>query len=230
MNPTHEQLDIHDYANDLTRTHTHRERYQVRQGLELWTRDHITSVPALVIQLLEASPASSGDENPGSLTYGSRPAARIEALDTLMLIDDAATRWIARLGADDPNERLDPITKLPRKGVRATTGRATIAVINLLHGLHASQDTKTQRAIESDMRAWWHQARIVSGWDSAAWRPDNTCPVCEARRSLRINLTSQTGMCVECRSLWTTEEIGLLADWIRLENAEDDAPEGDDAA
>lgn len=231
MNPTHETpLDIHDYANDLTRTHTHRERYQVRQGLELWTKDHITSVPALVMQLLEAQPASQGSDS-GAAGYQSRPAARIEALDTLMLIDDAATRWLARLGADDPNERLDPITKLPRLGVRATTGQATINVINLLHGLHASQDRKTQAAIESDMRAWWHQARIVSGWDSAAWRPDNTCPVCETRRSLRINLTSQTGMCVECRSLWTTEEIGLLADWIRLENAEDETmPEGDDAA
>jgi hypothetical protein len=220
------QLDIHDYANDLTRTHTHRERYQVRQGLEVWTRDHITSVPALVLQLLEAQPASQGSDS-GAPSYSSRPAARIEALDTIMLIDDAATRWLARLGADDPNERLDPRTGLPVASQRATTGAATIAVINKLHGLHASQDVKTQRAIEADMRSWWHQARIVSGWDSAAWRPDNTCPVCEQRRSLRINLTSKTGLCVDCRSLWTEDEIGLLADWIRLENAEDVPAEAD---
>lgn len=229
---TQQQLDIHDYANDLTRTHTHRERYEIRQGLTLWTRDHVTFVPALVTQLLEAQPASQASDG-GSASFGSRPAARIEALDTIMLIDDEATRWLARLGADDPNERLDPRTRLPIPTPRACTGAATIAVINLLHGLHASQDDKTQKAIEHDMRRWWHQARIISGWDSPAWRPDNTCPVCETRRSLRINLTSQTGMCVECRSLWTTEEIGLLADWIRLENAEDDTeaqPEGDDAA
>lgn len=216
------QLDIHDYANDLTRTHTHRERYEVRQGLELWTKDHITSVPALVLQLLEAQPASQASDS-GSAGYTSRPAARIEALDTIMLIDDEAARWIRKLGEDDPGDKID-------NNGRHIPGSGTIACINLLHGLWASQDTKTQAAIEHDMRKWWHQARIVSGWDSAAWRPDNTCPVCEVRRSLRINLTSQTGMCVECRSLWTTEEIGLLADWIRLENAEDEAPEGDDAA
>lgn len=229
---THHQHtpDIHDYANELTRTHTHRERYQTRVGLELWTQDHVTSVPALVHQLLEAHPASQASDG-GSTSFGSRPAARIEALDTIMLIDDEATRWLARLGANDPNERLDPRTKLPIPTVRATTGQATINVINRLHGLHASQDPKTQKAIEADMRRWWHQARIISGWDSPAWRPDNTCPVCETRRSLRINLTSHTGMCVECRSLWTTEEIGLLAEWIRLENAEDDTPaEGGDAA
>lgn len=224
------QLDIHDYANDLTRTHTHRERYQVREGLEVWTRDHITSVPALVLQLLEAPSASQASDS-STPSYSSRPAARIEALDTIMLIDDEATRWLARLGADDPNERLDPRTKLPIPGQRATTGAATIAVINKLHGLHASQDTKTQRAIEHDMRSWWHQARVISGWDSVAWRPDNTCPVCEARRTLRINLTSKTGLCIDCRALWTEDEIGLLADWIRLENAEDEtATEGDDAA
>lgn len=216
--------DIHDMVNELTRTHTHRERYEIRHGLTLWTRDHITTVPALIHQLLGATPASQGSDQ-GSSNFGSRPAARIEALDTVMLIDDEATRWLARLGADDPNERPDPRTGLPIPTPRASTGRATIAVITKLHGLHASAGSSTQQAIVHDVRRWWHQARIITGWDSPAYRPFNTCPVCEHRGGLRINLTMQAGLCIECRSIWEPDDIGLLAEHIRIENTEDDTPE-----
>lgn len=215
------QLDIHDMVEELTRTHTHRERYEVRQGLTLWSKDHVTLVPALILQLLEATPAGSRDES-GSAGAKSKPAARIEAIDTIMLIDDEATRWLARLGVDDPNERLDPRTRLPIPAPRATTGRATIAVINKLHGLRTSQDGDTQGRIDHDIRRWWHQARIITGWDSPSWRPNNTCPMCEQRRTLRINLVMQAALCVECREVWDTTTIGLLADHIRSEN-EDDA-------
>lgn len=226
MNST-EHYDIHDYVSELTTQHTHRERYEIREGATLWTKNHVTMVPSLISQLLGATPAGSGEES-GSGTASSRPAARIEAIDTVMLIDDEASRWIKKLGEDDPGDTLDTITG------HHIAGSGTIACIVRLHALHASakscdrvrgkQDCCTRHHIEHDIRRWWHQARIVSGWDSPAWRPDNSCPVCEQRRSLRVNLNSQTAVCVECRSLWTTEEIGLLAEWIRTENVEDDTP------
>lgn len=219
--------DIHDHVNELTRTHTHRERYEIRNGLEVWTRDHTTTVPALILQLLESSPASQASDN-GSASFGSRPAARIEALDTVMLIDDEASRWLRRLGEDDPGDKLDKTTG------QHVAGSGTIACIRLLHGLHASatpcsrtrgRDCCTAHHIEHDIRRWWHQARITSGWDSPAWRPDNTCPVCDVRRSLRVNLGLQTAMCVECREVWDQTTIGLLAEHIRAENLEDDVTE-----
>ena len=197
---TNVPLDIHDHVEQLTRTHTHREPYTHRNGAQLSMFTHLTMVPALIDQLDQADTSKKGDVG-GSAGYTSRPAASIEAIDTLMFIDDEAARWVRKLGEDDPGD--------------------TKACIIRVHALHAST-TGTQRGdIERAVKRWWSQARITSGWDSPAWRPDNTCPVCEQRRSLRIKLADQMGFCVECRSMWLPEEIGLLADWIRLENAED---------
>ncbi len=225
------QPDIHTVFEQLTRTHSHRERYEIRQGLTLWTKDHVTEVPALIHQLLGAVPAGSREESGSSGGAKSKPAARIEAIDTAMLIDDEASRWLYRLRIDDPNERLNPRTGLPNPAPRASTAHATIAVLNRLHGAHASADSDNQRAIERDARSWWHQARVITGWDSPSWRPNNTCPMCEQRRSLRINLILQAGLCVECREVWDSTTIGLLADHIRSENEDllADTPEDESA-
>lgn len=193
------RLDIHDHIEQLTQHHAHREPYTKRRGQETWTANHLTMVPPLIDQLDQPN-ASKGDVG-SAAGYSSRPAASIEAIDTLMFIDHEAATWVRKLGEDDPGN--------------------TKACIRRVHALHASQDGPTKSDIERAVKRWWSQARITSGWDSPAWRPDNTCPVCEQRRSLRIKLGDQIGFCVECRSMWDSTEIGLLADWIRLENAED---------
>lgn len=194
-------LDIHDHVEQLVETHTHREPYQHRNGLTLQVFTHLTMVPALIDQLDEPDTGTKGDVSSGA-GYTSRPAASLECIDTLMFIDDEAARWVRKLGEDDPGD--------------------TKACIRRVHALHASQPADVKADIERAVKRWWSQARITSGWDSPAWRPDNTCPVCEVRRSLRIKLADQMGFCVECRSMWDPSEIGLLADWIRLENAEDE--------
>lgn len=197
--------DIHDYVNQLTRPHTHRQRYTTEPDTKgtRWDKDHVTLVPALIDQLDAATPQSQGSEGGGG--YKSRPAARIEALDVLIRIDTEAARWVRELGEDDHG--------------------GTKACVNRLHGLYASADDVAKKAIERDVRSWWSQARIISGWDSAAWRPDNTCPACDERRSLRIKLVDAMGFCVECRETWDDTTIGLLAEHIRAENAEDDPDE-----
>ncbi|WP_163168089.1 hypothetical protein [Arthrobacter sp. Alg241-R88] len=205
--PSH--LDIHDHIEQLVEHHTHREPYSYRNGQQLAIFTHLTMVPPLIDQLDEANATTKGDVS-GGAGYSSRPAASIESIDTLMFIDDEAARWVRRLGEDDPSD--------------------TKACIRRVHALHASQDAATKADIERAVKRWWSQARITSGWDSPAWRPDNTCPVCEVRRSLRIKLADQMAHCVECRSLWLPEEIGLLADWIRLENAEDEETTEEEAS
>lgn len=225
---THLRLDIHDWVEELTRDHSHREPYVRRNGGVTWTAGHVTRVPPLVLQLLGAMPASSGATS--GTKPGSRPAARIEAIDTVMLIDDEAERWYARLHRDAPGGSHDPRTG------RTVPGSATLARISGLHGLHASLDrcdSATPRRneagavrccfrhrLEHDMQRWWHQARIVTGWDSPAYRPFNTCPVCEQRGGLRVNLEMQAALCIECRSIWASDEIGVLAEHIRVENQE----------
>jgi len=197
-------LDIHDHIEQLTSHHTHRQPYIQRKGKQVWTAHHLTMVPPLIDQLDQPTATTKGDVG-GSTGYTSRPAASIEAIDTLMFIDDEAARWVRKLGEDDPGD--------------------TKACLRRVHALHAGADRATRGEIERAVKRWWSQARISSGWDSPAWRPDNTCPVCEQRRSLRIKLADQMGFCVECRAMWDPTEIGLLADWIRLENAEDAATE-----
>lgn len=234
-------LDVHDMLRQLTEQHTHRELYvkerEIRPGA--WVNDgeryHGTSVPALVLQLLAATPSVTGSGDLAGTQATSRPAARIEALDTVMLIDEEAGEWIDRLGGVIPADRID------EKTCKTIVGSGTLLRLQRLHGLHPS--TKTcqklhskgddgwccdRGRLEHDVRRWWHQARIVAGWDMAAFKPDNTCPVCEQRGKLRIRFDS--ALCVECRTVWTVEQMGLLAEHIRRENRDEGVEPGEEVA
>ena len=198
-----------DVVGELTAAYTHREHYTVRAlGGTTWGRDHVTRVPSLLWQLEHATPSGQGGER-GNSGYGSRPAARVEALSCLQSIDREASTWVRQLGEDD--------------------NRDTAGTILQLHGLLPRLEACERRRagccdrhqLEHDIRAWWTQARIVTGWDSPAWRPDNTCPSCEVRGTLRVKLADQAGFCVECRETWDETSIGLLAEHIRAENRED---------
>jgi hypothetical protein len=189
--------DLVDYVRELTEPHHHVELYRVRQGRRWVTKRHLTKVPSLIAQLRAASPSSTGEDRASS-GYSSRPAARLEAMDCLTRIDIEAARWVRDMGEDDP---LD-----------------TTACVRRLHGLVVSAADVTKRAVEKDIRQWWTQARIVSGWDSPAWRPDNTCPLCGVKGGLRVKFNDQTAFCNDCGETWTSENIALLADHIRDEN------------
>jgi hypothetical protein len=191
-------------VNELTRPHEHREHHQIHKGKTWYGVNHITTVPSLLWQLDHAAPSGTGDDR-SSAGYESRPTARLEALDCLIHIDLEASRWVRDLGEDDP---LD-----------------TAGCVTLLHGLARSHPEST-RAIEHDVRRWWTQARIVTGLDSPAWRPDNTCPLCGVKGGLRVKLMHETGFCTHCLETWTPETIGLLANHIRAEN-QDEMPSED---
>jgi len=206
--PIIRQADFHTMVTELTQAHHHSEPYAVRRGTETWYRRHHAQVPSLLNQL--ASPAAPSTGEGGAGDYASRPAAHLEALDTLAHIDLAAARWVRDLGEDDPAN--------------------TAACVRKLHGLHASATEPAQAAIERDVRRWWTQARIVTGWDSPAWRPDSTCYVCGHRGGLRIRLAAVAALCIECRAVWDETNIGILADHIRAENHEDDAPDAANGA
>lgn len=222
-----QEPDTHTMITQLSRTHRLDATYttEATAGTR-WTLRHGVQAPALVQQLVHASPAGSGDL--AGSAPGSRPAARIEAIDTLMLIDDEAARWVRRLGHDDPGDELDAATG------RHIAGTGTARCLRLLGSLHPNAERCSPHEsvphptdgvwccpwhhIAFDVRRWWRQARVISGWDSPAYRPFATCPVCEHRGGLRINLDMQTGFCVECRTVWGPHELGVLAGHIRFEN------------
>lgn len=229
--------DVLDMLTELTAAHRHAEPHQVEHDGTTWTLQHHTTVPALVHQLLAADPPGSGELS--GATPGSRPTARIEVIDTLMLIDDEAARWLRRLGEDDLGDKIDHDTGQPIPGsgtiacLRRLAGlRPQVARCDRAHGLRPCEETSwvwccPAHELDHDVRRWWRQARVISGWDAPAYRPWATCPVCEHRGGLRIHLELRTGFCVECREIWGPDTIGLLGEHIRVENGSDTpAPHG----
>jgi hypothetical protein len=207
------RLDLAEMVAELTGPHTHVEHYTVRVDGAWVGRDHTVRVPSLLQQLwANDTPSATVEEGPRP-GFASKPAARLDALDTAVRIDVEAARWLRDLGEDDPTD--------------------TVACLRRLHALAVSADPVTQRAIEADVRSWWVRARIVTGWDSPAWIPDNTCPSCGERGTLRVRLSDQIGTCTNdaCRVTWAAPEtIGLLADHIRGESLEERAPARDRGA
>lgn len=205
------RLELADYVRELTQPHTHVETYQTRSltGAGFVDARHITQAPALLTQLANNDiPSQAADDGPRA-GYQSKPAARLDALDALADIDLAINRWITDIG--DQPAHLD-------------TARA----LRQLHGLVADADDVTKAEVTRDVRRWWTRARIVTGWDSPAWTPDNTCPSCGERGTLRVRLADHIGMCTyrgddharrePCGALWDEATIGLLADHIRAES------------
>lgn len=211
-------IDIHTVVRQLTQWHTHREPYTHEANGTTWATHHITQVPALITQLLEAQQASKGELS--GTSPASRPTANIDALDTYTHIDIAAARWIRDLGEDDPDDTIGCIRKLYSLAASAHYCGHTKPTID--------QTTRkitccTVHDIERDIRTWWIQARIISGWDTPAWAPNNTCPICAERRTLRIRPDDQTAMCTRCRTTWDRSNIGLLAEHVRRENGDEQA-------
>lgn len=199
-------MQLADYVRELTERHHHSEQYQVREHGAWQQRRWSTKVPSLIDQLWANDTPSQAVEDGPRPGFGSKPAARLDALDAAVRIDLEASRWVKDLGEDDPAD--------------------TAACIRLLHGLTASADMLTRRAIEHDVRRWWIRARIVTGWDSPAWTPDNTCPMCGERGTLKVRLADRVGMCTNdaCRAVWDEHSIGLLADHIRAESSAERLP------
>jgi 5-methylcytosine-specific restriction endonuclease McrA len=205
-------LDVIDMIAELVDRHQHREHYTLDEsvlGYQLG-RDHVVRAPSLLAQLEHANPSGEGEERSGG-GYESRPPARIEALDTFMLIDQEASRWVRDWKIDDAG--LSTIECVRKVG----------ALLPQMDRCHRHKPLRKAGAVtccewhsaEHDVRRWWAQARIVAGWDVPAWRPDATCPLCEERGTLRVRFLSKVAVCTSCREIWDPSTISLLADHIR---------------
>lgn len=195
---------------ELTSWHVHAERYTVRQGGTSWTRTHSVKVPPLLVQLQMSVRPVVGGSSGG---YESRAVGNLEAVDTLIHIDREASAWVRELGEDDPASTIGCVRRLG--GLLGSMGRCDRARPRVDPG---GGVCCTWHAVGRDVSRWTVQAKVATGWESPAWRPDNTCPVCGVRGKLRVRLLEQAAVCVECRATWDAGSIGLLADHIRGEN------------
>lgn len=212
------ELDVYDHIAELTRPHRNSAAYTITRGATTITQNHVVKVPSLLRQLEWVAPTGRGDDRTGG-GYESRPAAALEALNILATIDTQAGIWLRRLGADKTwGETEDLLARLAGQ-VRGLEQNQRC------HRKHGIRDKTTNswccrfHEIGRDITSWWTQARVATGWDSPAWRPDNTCPICGEHGSLRVKEADKIGFCVECHETWIPETIGMLAEHIRLENA-----------
>ena len=181
------------------------ELTQPTQNRQLYLRKrkpryHTTNNPPLLAQLDESAMPSNNRIDGAGTIAGSRPSASLDAIDTANRIHTDATWWLRTLGADDTGTTIDRVHRL-------------------------APDALTNHDLARDVHRWWTWARITTGWDQPAWSPDNTCPICARRGTLRIRLAEHLATCIDdtCRTTWDETTIGLLAEHIRTENGEQQA-------
>lgn len=199
--------DLHGYLTQLAWPIASSQRYELAQtnrdgSVTRVQINHPSAHLPLISQLWEAGNQNAPTDEGARPGYASKPTARVDALDAFYRIDSEAAKWVRVLGHDDPEDTLGILRRL--NGLAAGIG----------HDHKPGALCCDWHAIEQDARAWWVQSRVLTGWDSSAWRPDSTCPPCGARGTLRVKLLAKTAMCVDCREVWTEDTIGMLAQHI----------------
>lgn len=202
-NPLH---DIADLADELTdpRRNTERisdtDRTHRRRARRSWT----TTMPSLLQQLEYAvEPGGSlldGDDGPGATSFESQPAARLEAISELQRIRAEVKGWHT---------------------YAAITNRHTLpANVRALVGAAALMNSTDQTRLCRDLQRWRNAAATITGWEQPPVAPRNaTCPACSARNTIRVRLDQNVGMCTACPATWDRDNVGLLAEHIRLAGA-----------
>lgn len=202
-------VSISDDVRQLVEGARHAERfepYDEQRRRHLPSRLHWTRHPSLLDQLRAAETAGQGSSD-GPMTggYESRPTARLEALDRLHAIDQAVDDWLVR--------------KLHTYGQRTTLEENLRALV----GAAGDLDALGRTALAREVCRWLTWARVVTGWESAPWRPNAACPMCEQRGGLRVRLEDHAAACLDCGETWDHGTLGLLADHLRDLNAESEA-------
>ena len=196
--------DLHTMIHELTQPTQHRQQYLRKRK----PRYHTTNNPPLLHQLDQTTiPSTTHTDTTGRIA-GSKPSANIDAIDTANRINTQALGWLTTLGLDTTGTATDHIRRLAPQAITAG---------------HCHQPKPTSGCcLTHDIRRWWTWARITTGWDQPPWQPDNTCPHCDRRGTLRIRLADKLATCIDdtCRATWDDTTIGLLADHIRTENGE----------
>lgn len=181
-----------DHIRQLTHPYTTTERIHRDNGT---TELHTLTHPPLLTQLQHATTGSThlSDDNVAT-RFGSKPAGHLEALDLLNRINRESTQLADEHGIDEPN----------------LTKRLTRLSGFIGHNPH------------KQVRSWWAAARVLTHWDSPAYRPHGTpCPACWDVTTLRIRVDEELAHCSGCGESWDTSgdpgsrPLALLAQHVR---------------
>jgi hypothetical protein len=192
-------LDLSRAVDELTRPRTNSETYQVHDGVRWQNRRHNVRVASLLDQLRLAVEANSTMQDGPRPAFGSKPAARLEAIDRLTAIDSGAAIWATRHLGQSARENTEG-------NLRTIVGQA------------AELEDEPLAALVREVTRWRVWARVVTGWDEPPYRPHNACPLCGVKGSLRIRVIDRYAACVDCGEAWGPDSIMLLAEHIRWEN------------
>lgn len=182
-------VDSYEHAEPIATTDRHRNRRM--------RRVYVSRRPSLLAQLRDAVMPSRAAEDQAAAAAkvpGSVPPARLDAIDTLLAIEQGAARWCLST----------------RTGLRDDAEGNLYALV----GTASSLDQDTLVVLVDEVRAWITRARVLTDWQTPAYRPHVQCPLCE-RRGLRIRLSARSGCCVECGAGWGPEQIVALAEYVR---------------
>lgn len=212
-----------DLVRELTEPHSHSESFSYATDQTTYAGRHVTNHPSLLAQLAAATQMLGNADDGIRLGYGSRPSARLDAIDTLSRIDGEARSWFtATVSSTEAAVRL------------------AASFVPSVHSCgHACRDQTPEcdrtcchrHELDWQVRRWYTWSRLVTGWDRPAWRPDASCPACGKRGGLRVRIDEdqQNAMCTECHATWTEDNIDRLAFHIKAE-AECAAPGCDQRA
>lgn len=202
-------IDTQTAIRELTEPHIHREHFHREKeyadgSTTRYPEDHVTTQPSLLDQLEAAIHHTNTADDVGGAGTGSRPAARLDAIDTLHRISAQAYDWTPRPTLTDT--------------VRAA--HAYIAGQPPCQKWDPDQGCCKRHVGDQQIRRWWIWARLATGWDREPFRPDATCPACGKRGGLRVNVDDEHkhATCADCHTTWDDRTIDRLGFHIQAEN------------
>lgn len=170
-----------------------------RRSRRLW----VTIQPGLIVQLYDSiMPGLSESQNSTfRAKYRSAPPLRLEALS----LHD-------QIGAE-ARDRLRDLGLVSRETIRSN--------IRSIVGAAGQLVETEQQNLLTQLRWWRDSAAVMTGWEAATFAPYVPCPGVDCGRphTLRINVNSQTGICLACRITWEPGQIGILAEYIRAQSS-----------
>lgn len=154
------------------------------------------TVPGLLAQLYEAAtdPIKVPDGFGSTNKPESRPPVELPALSAYNDIVAAVGRWVVSIRA------------VPRETVESN--------VRLLVGLAGRFDLDTLEALYQEMRTWHRWASVFTGTVTRPRQLPFSCPSCEEKWAVWVNVEKMLAFCKECSADWVGEaeitDLGAL--------------------
>lgn len=164
-------------------------------------RTHTVIHAPLLAELANAGvPRREGEG--GRSAPGSRPPLRLDVIDAERAIVRGVLTWLELMA-------------LQTRGTLAADLRLLVGMAPILPGSVLEQ-------LASRATGWTTLAKVVTGFEAAAFRPRAACPLCGESSSLRVRAETASAACVACGEGWRKSDgtIYVLAEHIKAANGE----------